>query len=377
MHTATMVKDTYTISMTNGSRITVLFGEATAQQQHKCYTLAASAWGSYLDEDEIIAREEYLSEQPLARKDGSRTWCLYRQDDHDQILSTCKTVHRDFVVKDSESTREVKGYCVTSVYTPQLLRGHGLASNMLNNVAQWLDGPGEAAVSVLYSGIPEFYEKVGWTTLSNTEIILSSTPWLQDLLGPYADLEVRSLSDADVQYLCAQDIGQLRVNTRHADVGMGKSRLAVLPTEDLVRYQHALSDFMGDLWHDEAPEERGAAYEDQAWLYWQHDFRGRCLYIQHVHNTIQEEAQRADAMTALFLAAAREANKWNFTSVATWDISPDVRVALDTLAQASSLKTSVCERHRTQRISLRWRYGEKKAGNVVMSNETYAWNSRS
>ncbi|KAF3048009.1 hypothetical protein E8E12_006259 [Didymella heteroderae] len=362
--------------MMNGNKLAVLFGEATARQQHECYTLAASAWGSYLDEDEVIAREVHLSEQSLARNGGSRTWCLYRQDDHDQILSTCKTVRRDFILQDLGGVREVEGYCITSVYTPLLYRGHGLASHLLKHVLQWLDGPGKAAVSVLYSGIPKFYEEVGWTMLPNTETILSSTPWLQGIMDPYVDRQVRSLSDKDVQDLCARDIVEFRANFRQVVAGVDEARLAVLPTADLVTYQHALSDYMGDLWHNEAPEKRGAAYKDQAWLYWQHDFRGRCLYIQRVHNASGERGEGPEVMTALLLAAFEEANEWNFTSVATWDISSDVRGALETLAQASSLKTSVCEIHRTQRISLRWQNGKKKAENIAMSNETYAWNSR-
>jgi GNAT superfamily N-acetyltransferase len=371
-----MANEAYTITMMNGNKIAVLFGEAIAQQRHECYALAASAWGSYLEEDEVVAREQHLNEQPLAVNGGSRTWCLYRQDDHDQILSTCKTVDRAFVLNGTEDTRELRGYCVTSVYTPLLYRGHGLASHMLNNVARWLDGPGEGAVSVLYSGIPEFYEKVGWMTLPNTETILSSTPWLQDMLGSYADRQIRSLGDADIQDLCARDIRETQVSSRQVTVGADEPLLSILPTADLVRYQHALSDYMGDLWHGEAPQKRGAVYEDQAWLYWQHDFWGRRLYIQRVHDSIREEGERPGIMAALFLAAFREANEWNFTSVATWDISPHIRGAMDTLAQASSFKTSVCESHRTQRISLRWRNGEKKANNVTMTNESYTWNSR-
>jgi GNAT superfamily N-acetyltransferase len=40
-------------------------------------------------------------------------------------------------------------------------RGHGLASIMLQHAAQWLDGPGDAAASILYSGMPRFYERAG------------------------------------------------------------------------------------------------------------------------------------------------------------------------------------------------------------------------
>ncbi|KAF2622596.1 hypothetical protein BU25DRAFT_352002 [Macroventuria anomochaeta] len=320
----------------NGIKITVLFGETTVEQQHECYTLAASAWGSYLDDDEVVAKEKYLRTQSLARDGGCRTWCLYRQDDHSQVISTCKTFRRDFLLGSTEGVSEAKGSCITSVFTALLYRGHGLASYMLQNVAQWLDGPGDVVVSMLYSGIPHFYENLGWTTLPNTEIILSNNPWLQDVLDIYADLKVRSLSDADIKELCAQDIGLLRADIQFTDINPKRSRLTILPKANLVRYQHAFADFMGDLLHFNAPQNRGAAYEDQARLYWYHDFRGRCLYIQRVHNAIQEEERGPDIIAALLLSAFRETKGWNFTQVATWDTSLDVRHALDKLVRQVS-----------------------------------------
>lgn len=80
-------------------------------------------------------------------------------------------------------------------------------------------------------------------------------------------------------------------------------------------------------------------------------------------------------MTMLLLAACREANEWDFTEVATWEASPEIRTALETLARASTFKTSVHESHKMQRISVSWRNGEKRE-NVSMSNETYVWNLR-
>jgi hypothetical protein len=66
-----------------GTMVTVLFGEATAQQQLGCDKLAASAWGSYLDKDEILARGAHLRSHNLACDGGRRTWCLHRKDDQD------------------------------------------------------------------------------------------------------------------------------------------------------------------------------------------------------------------------------------------------------------------------------------------------------
>lgn len=363
--------------MMNGSTVEVLFGEATTEQQPECYVLAASAWGSYLDEEEVIERERHLASQPLALNAGCQIWCLYRRDDHSQIVSTCKTLRRDLLLSNKEGVSEVQGFCISSVVTALLYRGHGLASCMLQNVAQWLDGHGQATVSLLYSGIPHFYENVGWTALQNTEMILSNSPWLRDVLGTYADLETRFLSSADIERLCARDVELLRAEAQQIEVGVRRRKLTVLPKANLVRYQHALADYMGNLWHYEAPKNRGTAYEDQAWIYWYHDFRGRCLCIQRVHNAIRDQERGLDIMAALLLGAYREAQEWNFTTIVTWDTSLNVRNALEMLARDSIFTKSVSERQRTQMISLRWRNGEKTIVDTEMDNEAYVWNLRS
>ncbi|KAH6618902.1 hypothetical protein C7974DRAFT_401111 [Boeremia exigua] len=371
-----MSTKSHRFKMMNGDTVTALFGEATVDQQIACYTLASTAWGSYLDEDEVIAREKYLAAEALARDGGCRIWCLYRQDDHDQILSTCRTIRRSFLFREAGNTRQLEGCCISSVYTALLYQGHGLASYMLHNVAQWLDGPGEAFVSMLYSGMPRFYENLGWTTLSNIEVILDVSPWLQDTLGHYADLNMQAVGDTDIEELCARSVTLIKERPDCSELAAEEATLTVLPTADLIRYQHALSSYMGDLWHQEDPEIRGAAYNNQAWIYWFHDFRGRCLRIQHVHNAIQTGEDRVEILAALFLCAIREAKEWNFTTIATWNMSSHVRSALETLAQASVFSRSVGETSRTQRVSVRLRGGETKPSSIMMDNGVYAWNLR-
>jgi hypothetical protein len=111
------------------------------------------------------------------------------------------------------------------------------------------------------------------------------------------------LSNADIEVLCVRDVKVLRAGTQRTEAAVNSTELTALPIADLVRYQHALADYMGDLWHCEAPEDRGAAYKDQAWLYWFHDFRSRCLYIQRIHTAIQAEDEAPNIMATLHLSA--------------------------------------------------------------------------
>lgn len=84
---------------------------------------------------------------------------------------------------------------------------------------------------------------------------------------------MRSLSDADIEMLCVGDNKVLRAGTQLTEATVESIELTVLPTADLVRYQHVLADYMSNIWHSEAPENRGATYKDQAWSYGFHDFR--------------------------------------------------------------------------------------------------------
>jgi GNAT superfamily N-acetyltransferase len=129
----------------------VVFGEATDDQWLPCNMLAASAFGEPLSPAGYLKREKFMSQQTLARDDGVRTWCLFRNDDRGYVLATCKTVRRQLLVTDGGGTYEGNGYCIATVVTHPSHRGQGHASTLLHNVAQWLDGPGQAIASMIYS----------------------------------------------------------------------------------------------------------------------------------------------------------------------------------------------------------------------------------
>lgn len=133
--------------------ITLFFGEATAEQKLECYKLGATGFRHPLTTEQYIQREQFVDTLPLTRGSGWRFWCLYNREQPKQILSTCKTIPRDIIIRDASGVRRERGYCIASVVSDSAYRGQGLASFLLKKVAEWMDGPGQGAVSFVYSGL--------------------------------------------------------------------------------------------------------------------------------------------------------------------------------------------------------------------------------
>lgn len=131
--------------------ITATFGEATPDQRLGCYELAATCFGRPLTTEQYIQREQLAETLCRTWGAGPRIWCLYNKDDPMQILSTCKTIVRNLVIRDESGIGRGRGYCIASVFSNAAYRSHGLASFLLKMVTAWMDGPGEGAASFLYS----------------------------------------------------------------------------------------------------------------------------------------------------------------------------------------------------------------------------------
>lgn len=153
---------TNTITIGGLNPLTVVFGEADDEQSHlECCKLAAAAFGAPLTEQVYLQREAYLGQQPLTRRGGWRTWCLRTTTAEPQadqfFVSACTTIQRSLLVREGGvsggAVDEKKGYCIASVVTHPDFRGRGLASALLAHLGRWLDSPGEAAASMLYTSI--------------------------------------------------------------------------------------------------------------------------------------------------------------------------------------------------------------------------------
>lgn len=142
----------FTFTLRNPDRvIPIAFGGATPAQLVACRKLAGVEFGTPLAEEDYIEHEQYLGRKPLVKDKGWRVWCLSPTHDPSEVLATCKTIPRELLVSRASETGSHTAYCIASVVTNPRYRGQGLASRLLELVAGWLDGPGDAIASILYS----------------------------------------------------------------------------------------------------------------------------------------------------------------------------------------------------------------------------------
>lgn len=143
---------TATVKGPNGP-LNVALGEASPEQILPWCGIVTAAFAPSFPGSAFLAQEECIAQHPLTLNQGTRFWCIYLADDPTTLLAVTKTVRRQFLVRDSESVREETGYCIGYVGTHPDYRRLGLASLLIKHVAEWLDGPANAAASMLYSSV--------------------------------------------------------------------------------------------------------------------------------------------------------------------------------------------------------------------------------
>jgi GNAT superfamily N-acetyltransferase len=131
-----------------------IFAEASGAQRAQCFQLGAASFGAPLSAEQYLEREAFFDTLPLLRDGGLRVWCLLDAEDRNRVITTCKTVRRDLFIRDGPGEgRKAQGFCLASVVCDPQFRGQGFTSILLEEVAKWADGPGQAAVTFLYTSI--------------------------------------------------------------------------------------------------------------------------------------------------------------------------------------------------------------------------------
>ncbi|KAI1801847.1 hypothetical protein F4811DRAFT_573667 [Daldinia bambusicola] len=336
----------------------VVFSEATAQQDRiRCAKLASTAFGKSLSPEGYLEREAYLAEQPLARGTGWRWWYLTLADDPKQVVAMCKTMHRDLLVRDSSAAggdavvRQEQGYCVCSVVTASSYRGRGLASVMLKVVAEWLDGPGNATASILYSDVGDFYVNKGWDMLDAFESILAVPPSLPSTEQAQFP-KTRPVAADDIPRLCERDVASLKEDFQKHNLPKDTVLATILPTADMINWLQARIAYMNQQTHGKTPEAKGSVCESaDAWLFCYPSTR---------------------ALARLLLDAVEEAARWGMSEVDIWNPGPELHGAMRFLSSELGIEVTSQKREKEHIPCLRWRGGERKT--VVFSpNEFYPW----
>jgi GNAT superfamily N-acetyltransferase len=161
--------------------IEVVCGRATGEQEMQCYSLAGAEWSYPLAKAAYLEWEDYLDQQVLDSKEEWVLWCVYVADDTRRVLSTCRTMPRDLIIRDNTGIHEKQGYCVVHVVTDPRYRRRGLSTMLLKHVATWMDGPGNGEMSMLYSSIgdvsseiPQLTSQHGFFELASYTLVCSS-----------------------------------------------------------------------------------------------------------------------------------------------------------------------------------------------------------
>ncbi|KAK8115880.1 hypothetical protein PG984_012382 [Apiospora sp. TS-2023a] len=368
--------------------MTVVFGEAIDQHSHlQCCKLAAVAFGAPLSEQDYLEREAYLGQQPLTRNGGWRTWCLRTTTAElltGQVVAACTTIQRSLLVRECGAVDEKKGYCIASVVTHPGFRGRGLASALLERLGRWLDGPGKADASMLYTSIGNFYHDRGWKMLPAYEVVLSfPTPELRVPTDQTSFPETRLLGRTEISELCMRDVESIRTSFRDLQANEDERHVSVLPTPEITTWMQDRGDFTTSKAF--SPKEmmtpslhHGSICESaDTWLYWYHDCRKQHLAIQRVHLGAASSRNQTElieeVLAALLLDALEDARKRNLPRVVIWDPDGDTLEAAKTLARNHGIKLEYGERVGSSMPSIRWHGAGLSRKIVVHNNEKFAY----
>ncbi|KAI0478268.1 hypothetical protein F4859DRAFT_479180 [Xylaria cf. heliscus] len=365
----------FSFTLKNPDRVVdVLFGEATPEQVVPCRRLSGVEFiGELMAMEDFLEGEAYLDGKPLIREQGGRLWCLSLANDPAEVLTSCKTLPRELLVKDVSGTSRQNAYCIANVVTNPQYRNQGLASRLLELVSQWLDGPCNATASILYTSIGDFYVRRGWKKISAHQAALS---WPVDF-SPTGDRghlpETRALSRAEIPQLCNPDIRDVEKQIEYMMPQPGESYVCVLPTANLITWLHDRADFMSTKINGSSLQNYGSICEsDESWLYWFHDFRKQQLAVQRIREPM-EGGISSSALAAMLLDAIEEARLWNLPKVILWEPDTVLLNAISRLEEDFNIKSEIGERLNSSIPSLRWRHADETSETIFLFNEFYTW----
>ncbi|KAK7511499.1 uncharacterized protein IWZ02DRAFT_440349 [Phyllosticta citriasiana] len=367
--------------------------EPTEDERWAQWTINGNSWRGALSLEGYCRREQHLANQECTRNGRQSWWVLVdhsSQSPRRRVLSGCETFRKTAIVSHNGKTKDVIVHGVGSVFCPPEHRGRGYAGRMMEELGKKLptwqtSEKRECLFSILYSDIgKKFYASHGWKPFPSSHI---SLPPVDESAHSTKLPALKELKAEDLAPLCAADESLLRKALAKGSAG-GKTRVALVPNVETIRWHHAREQFVGTELYGKFPSIKGGVVGDKEgqriWCYWTRmwsnpnkgDSKGNTLHILRV--VVEPDAVPGSvvpAIAALLARAQREAAEWHMEQVDYWNPSPEVVAA----AQLLDPKAEVVDRDSESIASLRW-FGEPPSddGSIVHSiewvaNEKYGW----
>ncbi|KAH7054636.1 hypothetical protein B0J12DRAFT_658384 [Macrophomina phaseolina] len=365
--------------------------EPTEEEKVQQWTKNAPAWRGALSTDAYIRREHHLSSQELT-KDGGQTWWILVDTAAKQrkALAGCESFRKKAIVAKDGQIKDVITHGIGSVFSPPEHRGKGYAGRMMQELGKKLktwqtSEKRDCLFSILYSDIgKKFYANHGWEPFHSAHI---SVPAVEEQPLAAKLPSVRDLHAEDLPGLCADDVALLRQRLVDSPAD-GKTRVALVPDIDTIRWHHSREEFVGKEFYGDVPVVKGALIGEEkgkrVWCYWtrmwynsdKSQSKGNTLHILRL--VIEDDVVPGTvvpAIAALLARAQREAAGWHMAEVENWNPTAEVVAAAQLLDPAAE----VINRDTESIASLMW-YGEppsdgQSVGDVIdwVGNEKYGW----
>ncbi|CAG8478406.1 10070_t:CDS:2 [Diversispora eburnea] len=299
----------------------------------------------YLELEKILTNLEFT-------RDNFQVWILISKKDQHQeaptILSTCGTIKRKALVKDTTTdksdklrgvgeggrgnVREIICHSIASVFTPLNFRNNGYASSMLKLLSDILVKELKAEFSFLFSDIgPHFYQRLGWNVDDHKEIRFNvdNNTHISDSANNLDNNIIvedtkKIISQDDLERIIQQDCQLIYQEFSQLDF----SAFLVLPTKPNFEWHFERSKIYAKIKNVEITtlgvELIGRSINNNknnhslGFILWFHDFRDQKLTILRFRSNNQK-------VTKLLIEhAKREAQRSNLTQVVVWN--PDMKL---------------------------------------------------
>ncbi|TID07575.1 Lysine acetyltransferase [Colletotrichum higginsianum] len=384
----------------------LVLAQPTPAERLRTYALTYANWGTALELQDYVRREEYMTTVPVSRNGGITQWILTdpsRPPDDRPILSSCESIRKHVLVARPEGGPVVDAitHAVGSVFTDPAHRGNGYASIMMTMLgpalARWQGAEmaqgeswrdirdGEVACSVLYSDIGKtFYAKHGWHPYESTHLDFPPLKKTADdddnndrhLHHDPPRRRAASLGYHELAELCAVDERLLRAKLAEKS---DKTRVSLLPDIDAMLWHLMREDYMTKHIFGRTPTVRGGVVGDpgsRVWAVWTRGYygglkkpEGNTMHILRL--VVEDEAGTDDrsvqeAVEALLALARAEAAEWSVNNVEMWNPAPRIR----SLIEKAGIPHEFVERETDSIASLMW-YGEGEVEWVL--NEKFGW----